>query len=86
VVHEDVSLHGEVFAILIAEESLLKVYNTPRSDANHYDLSGPMKIGITVKAGGRSHELVLPVRLQSVMIGNTAHRKVDGSRVFHIIV
>jgi hypothetical protein len=79
---EDVSLQGESFEIPINDGLLLKVWNTPRSDRNNYDHSGPAKIGITVSADGQSHQFILPVQMANTMDGNTVFRTVIGSKTF----
>lgn len=61
---------------------LLKVWNTPRSDRNQYDHSGPAKIGITVSVDGESYHYILPVQMESALQNNTMYRKVIGSKTF----
>jgi hypothetical protein len=80
---EDVSVQGEKVEIPINDGSVLKVWNTPRADRNHYDHSGPAKIGITVSADGETSQYILPVQMESAMQNNTMFRKIVGSRTFY---
>jgi len=80
---EDVSKEGESLEIPINDALLLKVWNTPRSERNNYDHSGPAKIGITVSADGyETRQHILPVQMESFLQSNTMHRKVIGSKTF----
>jgi hypothetical protein len=80
---EDVSLEGETVETPINDSLFLKVWNTPRPDRNHSDHSGPAKIGVTISANGKSRQFILPVQMEFLMQGNTAYRKIIGSKTFH---
>jgi len=55
-----------------------------RADRNHYDHSGPAKIGVAVSADGQhAQQYVLPVQMESVMQSNTMYRKGIGSKTFY---
>src|SRR5271165_5094997 len=47
IVSEDISLEGETLEVPLNHDSLTKLLNTPRADMNHYDCSGPAKIGFS---------------------------------------
>lgn len=80
---EDVSLDGEIIEIPINDGSVLKLWNTPRSDRNNYDHSGPAKIAITVSVDGETAQYILPVQMEFAMQNNTAFRKLVGSKTFY---
>jgi len=81
---EDVLREGESVETPVNDSLLLKVWNTPRADRNHYDNSGPAKIGVTISADGNdAQQYVLPVQMESVMQSSTMFRKVIGSKTFY---
>ncbi len=80
---EDLLVQGEKAEIPINDDSVLKLWNTPRADRNHHDHSGPAKIAITVSADGDVSQYVLPVQMESMMQSNTMYRKIVGSRGFY---
>ena len=80
---EDVSKQGDKIEIPISDGSVLKLWNTPRADRNHYDHSGPAKIAVTVSVEGETNQYILPVQMQSAMQGNTMFRKLVGSKTFY---
>jgi len=80
---EDVSLEGETIETPINDGSVLKVWNTPRPDRNHYDHSGPAKIAVTVSVDGETEQYILPVQMEFMMQNNTAYRKLVGSKTFY---
>jgi len=80
---EDVSKQGDKIEIPINDGSVLKLWNTPRADRNHYDHSGPAKIAVTVSVEGETNQYILPVQMQSAMQGNTMFRKLVGSKTFY---
>jgi hypothetical protein len=80
---EDVSKQGDKVEIPIRDDSVLKVWNTPRADRNHHDHSGPAKIAVTVSVDGETNQYILPVQMQAGFQGNTAVRKLVGSKTFY---
>jgi hypothetical protein len=80
---EDVSKQGDKIEIPINDGSVLKLWNTPRADRNHYDHSGPAKIAVTVSTDGETSQYILPIQMQSGMQGNTMVRKLVGSKTFY---
>ena len=80
---EDISQRGQGINIPINDNLLLKVWNTPRHDQNHYDHSGPAKIGITFYVDGEVQQFILPIHIQSTIQDNTMYRKVVGSKTFY---
>jgi len=80
---EDVSKQGDKIEIPINDGSVLKLWNTPRADRNHYDHSGPAKVAVTVSVEGETNQYILPVQMQSAMQGNTMFRKLVGSKTFY---
>ena len=83
IVGEGIVLEGEAVEIPLNHDLLRKVWNVHRSDKNPYDHSGPAKIGVTVSAGGKARQYVLPVHMENVMLNNTMYAKVIGSKTFH---
>ena len=83
IVGEDVSLQGEEIEIPLNHDLLRKVWNVPRQDRNHYDHSGPAKIGVTASIGGKVRQYVLPVHMANELQNNTMYAKVIGSKTFH---
>ena len=79
---EDVSQEGASLTIPVNDALVLKVWNTPRPDRNHYDHSGPAKIALTISAGDQPHQFILPVQMDAVMKNNTMYRKLTGSKMF----
>jgi uncharacterized protein (TIGR02391 family) len=79
---EGVSMHGLTVDVPVNDNLLLKLWNTPRSDRNTFDGSGPAKIAVTISDGGKTHHYILPVQLEAILIGSTMHRKLIGSRTF----
>jgi len=83
IVSNDISLDGESFDVPLNYESLTKLWNTPRADRNGYDHSGPAKIALTVTVNGVVRQLMLPVRMESLMRNNTFFINVAGSKTFY---
>ncbi len=83
IVGEDVSLQGEAVGIPLNHDLVRRVWNVPRPDRNHYDHSGPAKMGVTVSIGGKVRQYVLPVHMENVMLNSTMYAKVVGSKTFH---
>jgi len=81
---EDMTVLGEKVEIPVNDGSVLKLWNTPRADRNHYDHSGPAKIALTVSADGGTKQYILPVQMESMMHNNTAYRKIVGSKTFYV--
>ncbi len=77
---------GKTVAIPLNHESLTKLFNTPRPDAYHMDLSSPVKLGLTISARGKAQRSVLPSRLENELQGNTYYRKATGSKEFHELI
>ena len=83
VASQDVSMQGDNVEIPIDDGSVLKLWNTPRADRNHYDHSGPAKIAITISADGDISQYILPVQMEAMMQNNTAYRKIVGSKTYY---
>jgi len=80
---DDVSEQGGQFEIPINYDCGSQLWNTPRSDRNNYDHSGPARIGITVSADGDTNQYIIPVQMLAMFLGNAAHRKIVGSKTFY---
>jgi hypothetical protein len=80
---DDVSGQGGKFEIPINYDCVSQLWNTPRSDRNHADHSGPAKIGITISADGDTKQYIVPVQMVAMFLGSAAHRKIVGSKTFH---
>jgi predicted nucleotide-binding protein len=80
---QDVSIEGETAQIPLNHDLIRKIWNVARSDRNHSDHSGPAKIGVTISAGGKARQHVLPVQMESVFINSTAFARLVGSKTFY---
>jgi len=80
---EDISLEGKTAQIPLNHDLIRKVWNVPRSDRNNYDHSGPAKIGVTFSSGGKVYQHVLPVQMESALLGNTMYARIVGSKTFY---
>lgn len=83
IVAQEVSLQGENLDIPLNHDATRKVWNLPRADRNHYDHSGPAKIGLSVTANGRTRQYVLPVHMENVMFNSTMYTRLIGSKSFY---
>lgn len=83
VASEDLALEGDALEVPLNQGALTAVLNTSRPDMTPYDLSGPMKIALTVKAGGTTQQFIVPVHLANSLYGNTYYRKLTGSKSFY---
>lgn len=86
IVGENMSRTGMSIEVPVNQALLTQLWNTPRPDRNHYDHSGPAKIGITISVNGKSCHLLLPVQMSDEMVttaqGNVMYRKITGSKTF----
>lgn len=80
---EDLSRQGGNVEIPINDALVLKLWNTPRADRNHYDHSGPAKIAVTVSVDGDIQQCIVPVQMESTIQNSTMHRKIVGSKTFY---
>jgi TIR domain len=80
---ENVSQHGDSVEIPVNDALLMKLWNTPRSDRNFHDNSGPAKIGIVISVEGDYQQYILPVQMSAPIVGNTTHLKLTGSKTFY---
>ena len=76
---EVISMEGETLEVPLNHDLLTKLWNTPRTDMNHRDHSGPAKIAITASAKGKTRQYIVPVHMGNVAEG----RKITGSKAFH---
>lgn len=79
---KDIEFEGKTIEAPIDHDSLTKLLNTPRSDMIPYDLSGPVKIALTVQHAGGTHRYVIPSHMSNEAYGNTFYRKLTGSKAF----
>jgi hypothetical protein len=80
---ENLSMQGETVEIPVNDGLFLKLWNTPRSDRDHNDHSGPAKIGITVSIDEKTRQYILPVQMEVAYQNNTMYRKLVGFKTFH---
>jgi hypothetical protein len=76
---QSINEEGDHFVIKIDQPALTKLFNTPRSDSNRYDLSGPMKLALTLSVSGLEHTVTVPAQLENNLNGNTAYREISRS-------
>ncbi len=80
---KDLDLDGYTIEAPIDHDSLTKLLNTPRSDMIPYDLSGPVKIALTVQHAGAIRQYIIPAHMSNVIYGNTYYRTLTGSKAFN---
>jgi hypothetical protein len=68
----------------LAHDKVVTLYNSPRPDAERYDLSGPAKLRLLFRVHDRQQEIVLPVLLKPQFVNNTQWITLIGSRNFHL--
>ena len=83
IVAQDVLFHGEKLDVPLSHDAIRKVWNTPRSDQNNYDHSGPARIGVTVACDGKTRQYILPVQMESVFLNSTMYSRLVGSKTFY---
>jgi hypothetical protein len=81
-VGEELSLYGETVELPINHDLLRKVWNMPRPDRNPYDHSGSAKLGVSVSIGGKVRQFIIPIQMESLLLGNTMYANVIGSKNF----
>jgi len=83
---DEVSVEEGSIKYPVNRDLLVKLWNTPRSNRNAYDHSGPAKIGLTVSAKNKSYNLILPVQMsqtsQSTAQGTMMYIQMTGSKMF----
>ena len=70
---------GDHFLLKLDQAALTKLFNTPRSDWNPYDHSGPMKIILVISSAGKEYSTTIPAQLVNSLRGSTAYREVSRS-------
>jgi hypothetical protein len=60
-----------------------KIWNVPRSDRNHYDNSGPAKIGVSVTTNGKTRQYILPVQMENLTLNSTMYARLVGSKTYY---
>jgi hypothetical protein len=63
-------------------QKIPELFNAPRPDRNYSDHAGPAALRLAFTSNGRRCEVVLPIFLQPVFIGDTQWIKLSGSRTF----
>jgi len=76
------SLEGQSFEVPIDDRQVVKLYNTPRSDMNRSDHSGPAKLRLVLIMDGLQTPYVVPVQMDSVYHQSTNYIKLSGSEMF----
>jgi len=80
---EELSLQGETLEVPLKSELIRKIWNTPRPDRNPYDHSGPAKVALAVRVGGKTHQYILPVQMDAFVQNNTHCTRVTGYKNFY---
>lgn len=80
---KDLNLEGNSIQVPIDHDSLTKLLNTPRPDMIPYDLSGPVKIALSVQSAGGARHCIIPAHMSNLIYGNTYYRTLTGSRAFN---
>ena len=75
---------GEEVSAKISYEKITELFNSPRSDSNHFDLSGPAKLRLAFRVKDKLREVVLPVFLRPRIVGNTHWVTLVGSQEFQL--
>jgi hypothetical protein len=81
---QDVLSEGNTIEVPIDDKLLVQLWNAPRHDRDHYNHSGPAKIGVAVSVDGRLHQFVLPILMRPLFQGNAYYRQITGSKVFYL--
>jgi len=79
---DELALEGDTFDVPIADNQVLKVWNTPRNDRNFNDHSGPAKLRIMLAVDGSELPFTVPVQMDAHFHGNTYYRKLSGAEAF----
>ena len=79
-----ISDNGTEIEAKLPHDKVVTLYNSPRPDAERYDLSGPAKIRLLFRVHDRQQEIVLPVLLKPQFVNNTQWITLVGSRTFHL--
>jgi hypothetical protein len=65
-------------------KQIIELFNSPRSDRNQYDHSGPAALKLSINSSGQQFQALLPVLLQPKMVNNTNWITVVGSNDFSL--
>jgi len=65
-------------------KEIIKLYNSPRPDRNHHDLSGPAVLRLTVESNGHRFQPELPVLLLPKTINNTQWIGLQGAKAYSL--
>jgi hypothetical protein len=88
IAQQDLDLEREVTSLPVKHENTVKLFNTPRSDMNRSDRSGPATIRFTYSRKGVTNSLDLPVMLQPVFVhsgmGSTQYISLSGQKRFYL--
>jgi len=63
---------------------IVALFNAPRPDRNHFDLSGPAILRLVFASGTRQYDPLLPVLLQPQVVNNTNWIQLVGSKSFFL--
>jgi hypothetical protein len=73
---------GKEHSVVLDHTKIISLFNTPRSDRNYSDHSGPAMLRLVLEVNGRRNEVQLPIMLQPKIVGNTQWIELSGSKVF----
>ena len=69
-------------SVPLDHSKIMELFNTPRSDMNHYDHAGPAVLRLAFALNDRRSEVVLPIMLQPKSVNSTQWIQLSGSKVF----
>jgi Domain of unknown function (DUF4062) len=78
------SEEGREVNVVLDHGKAVELFNSPRSDRNPNDLSGPAKLRLAFRVNDHPGQVVLPVMLQPRIVGNTQYITMIGSGSFQL--
>jgi hypothetical protein len=75
---------GTTTMISLDPGKIVELFNAPRPDKNYVDHAGSAALRLVFMTSGRRAEILLPILLQPMMLGNTQWIKLVGSKSFTV--
>ncbi len=73
---------GKKHSVVLDHAKIISLFNTPRSDRNSYDHSGPAMLRLVLEVNGRRNEVQLPIMLLPKIVHDTQWIELSGTKVF----
>jgi hypothetical protein len=81
---QPVSQEGADIKVPLDHRKVIELFNSPRTDRNHYDFSGPAKLRAMIKVNDLQHQATLDVMLLPKIVNNTQWVTLTGSSSIQI--